>query len=296
VLRSTADDVDDVDDESLTRFMAARPRKRFGQHWLRSEKVLHQILTAAMLQKRDRVLEIGPGTGLLTRWLLPLVEAVVAIEVDRDLCKRLVQKFRDAENFLLLQGDVLELDWQRHLQDFPQFQQPNKVVANIPYYITGPILEQLLGTIAAPNPQPFDTLVLLTQKEVADRICAKPGSRNVGALTVRMQYLANCEFICHVPAKAFEPPPKVDSAVIRITPRPAPVAAQQPQQLESLVKLGFATKRKMLRNNLKGMMDRDRITEILEELQINPQARAEDLSLTDWVTLSNRLAAEVSPK
>ena len=91
--------------------MATRPRKQFGQHWLRSEKALHRILTAAELVESDRVLEIGPGTGILTRWLLPLVESVVAIEIDTDLCKKLVQTFREADNFLLLQGDVLELDW-----------------------------------------------------------------------------------------------------------------------------------------------------------------------------------------
>lgn len=270
----------------------AQPRKRFGQHWLRSEKVLHQILTAAQLTESDRVLEIGPGTGILTRWLLPLVESVVAIEIDRDLCKRLVQTFRDAQNFLLLQGDVLELDWAAQLEQFERFQSPNKVVANIPYYITGPILERLLGTIANPNPDPFETIVLLVQKEVAERICAKPGNKSFGALSVRIQYLAQADFICTVPAKAFQPPPKVDSAVVRLTPRPFPTAVNQPRQMETLVKIGFATKRKMLRNNLKGLLDRDRSLDLFEQLDISPQARAEDVSVAQWVALSNRLSSE----
>lgn len=275
--------------------MATKARKQFGQHWLRSEKALHRILTAAELEPRDRVLEIGPGTGVLTRWLLPLVESVVAIEIDRDLCKKLVQKFREAKNFLLLQGDVLELDWQAHLQAQPQFQRPNKVVANIPYYITGPILEQLLGTIAAPNPQPYDLIVLLVQKEVAERLCAKPGTRSFGALSVRVQYLADCEFVCDVPAKSFQPPPKVDSAVVRLRPRPIDPVAIHPRKLETLIKLGFATKRKMLRNNLKGILERDRLTALLEDLGVNPQARAEDLSVAKWVALSNCITEDLTP-
>lgn len=282
--------------------MAPRPRKQFGQHWLRSEKILHQIVAAAELKSDnqlqgnptaakspDRILEIGPGTGLLTRQLLPQAQAVVAVEIDFDLCRLLVEKFKQAENFLLLQGDFLTLDLQANLAPFPSFQNPNKVVANIPYYITGPILEKLLGTITKPAAKPFDSIVLLVQKEVADRLYARPGSRNFGALSVRVQYLAECELVCPVPAKAFHPPPKVDSAVVRLKPRPTQPAADNPQNLEILVKAGFATKRKMLRNNLKSLVDRDRLTSILEELALNPQARAEDLGVAEWVALSNRL-------
>ena len=175
------------------------------------------------------------------------------------------------------------------LENFPVFQHPNKVVANIPYNITGPILEKLLGTIAQPNPNPLDSIVLLLQKEVAERICARPSSRAFGALTVRVQYLADCQQICTVPAAAFYPPPKVDSAVIRIQPRPSQPAANNPRQLDTLVKLGFATKRKMLRNNLQSVIDRDRLNDLLESLDLNPQSRAEDLSVAHWVALSNKL-------
>jgi 16S rRNA (adenine1518-N6/adenine1519-N6)-dimethyltransferase len=269
--------------------MTNLPRKQFGQHWLRSDTVLRRIVQAAELQKSDRLLEIGPGTGILTRQLLPQVASLVAVEVDRDLCKSLVRTFQTAENFLLLQGDILTLDLSAHLTNFPQWQDPNKVVANIPYYITGPILERLLGTIAHPNPQPFDSLVLLVQKEVGDRLCAKPGSRTFGALSVRVQYLATCEQICPVPAKAFQPPPKVDSAVIRIQPRAIECPAEDPQHLETLVKLGFSAKRKMLKNNLKSVLEGDRLSAILQDLKINPQARAEDLGVTEWVALSDRI-------
>lgn len=268
-------------------------RKQFGQHWLRSDTALRQIVAAAELQPSDRLLEIGPGTGILTRQLLPLAAAVVAVEIDRDLCQGLAKSLGSCPNFLLLQGDILSLDLAQHLAAFPNFQNPNKVVANIPYNITGPILELLLGTIANPNPNPFDSIVLLIQKEVAERLCAKPGSRTFGALSVRVQYLASCEWICHVPAKAFQPPPKVDSAVVRLKPRPIATPAVNPRKLDRLVKLGFATKRKMLRNNLKSVVERDRLTTLLEQLQLDPQVRAEDLSVEQWVALSNLLIEEI---
>jgi 16S rRNA (adenine1518-N6/adenine1519-N6)-dimethyltransferase len=269
-----------------------QPRKQFGQHWLKSEKVLDAIVKAAESTTDDRILEIGPGTGILTRRLLPLVQSLVAVEIDRDLCKLLAQQLGKRENFLLLQGDFLTLDLSSNLTAFPSFQNPNKVVANIPYNITGPIIEKLLGTIAKPNPQPFDSIVLLIQKEVAERLYAQPESRAFGALSVRVQYLAQCELICLVPAAAFYPPPKVDSAVVRLRPQLIEIPANDPKKLENLVKLGFSAKRKMLRNNLQPIIERERLTNLLEQLEINPQVRAEDLSVNQWVTLSNLVFAD----
>ncbi|MBD2090249.1 16S rRNA (adenine(1518)-N(6)/adenine(1519)-N(6))-dimethyltransferase RsmA [Microcoleus sp. FACHB-1515] len=266
-----------------------QPRKQFGQHWLRSEKALNRIVESANLSGSDRVLEIGPGQGVLTRQLLDRAGAVVAVEIDRDLCQLLVKKLGEIENFLLLQSDFLAIDLDALLQNFPQFQQPNKVVANIPYNITGPILEKLLGTIARPNPRPFESIVLLVQLEVANRLCAKAGSRHFGALSVRVQALANCEQVSIVPAKAFYPPPKVDSAIVRLTPHPIDPTLKDPQWLDRLVRLGFATKRKMLRNNLQSVIERDRLVALLESLDLNPQVRAEDLSVADWIALSNQL-------
>ncbi len=269
--------------------MPPQTRKQFGQHWLKSEAALDAIVAAAAVKKGDRVLEIGPGTGILTRRLLPLAQAVLAVEIDRDLCKLLVEQLGKRDNFLLLQGDFLTMDLAGTLESFPNFQSPNKVVANIPYNITGPILEKLLGAIATPNPHPFDSIVLLVQKEVAERLSARPSSRAFGGLSVRVQYLADCEWICEVPARAFQPPPKVDSAVVRLTPRPTEPPANDPKRLDALVKMGFATKRKMLRNNLTSVMERDRLAHLLEELSLNSQVRAEDLSVANWVALSNRL-------
>ncbi|TAF04962.1 MAG: 16S rRNA (adenine(1518)-N(6)/adenine(1519)-N(6))-dimethyltransferase RsmA [Nostocales cyanobacterium] len=269
-----------------------QPRKQFAQHWLKSEKALNSIVKAAECQEDDRILEIGPGTGILTRRLLPLVNSLVAVEIDRDLCKLLVKQLGERENFLLLQGDFLALDVASQLTAFPKFQKQNKVVANIPYNITGPIIEKLLGTIANPNPEPFNSIVLLVQKEVAERLYAKPGSRTFGALSVRVQYLADCELICTVPAGAFYPPPKVDSAVVRLLPRQIEIPVNDPRKLENLVKLGFGAKRKMLRNNLQSVIDRDRLTQLLEQLNINPQVRAEDLSVAQWVSLVNQVTGD----
>ncbi|GAX45027.1 dimethyladenosine transferase [Tolypothrix sp. NIES-4075] len=266
-----------------------RPRKNFAQHWLKSEKALSAIVEAAECNQSDRILEIGPGTGILTRRLLPNVKSLVAVEIDRDLCKLLVKQLGKSDNFLLLQGDFLTLDLPSHLAAFEAFQNPNKVVANIPYNITGPIIEKLLGTIAKPNPQPFDSIVLLVQKEVAERLYAKPGSKAFGALSVRVQYLAECKLICPVPAAAFSPPPKVDSAVVRLVPYQIELPANDPRRLETLVKLGFGEKRKMLRNNLQSIVERTSLTQLLEKLEINPQARAEELSVSQWVALANQL-------
>ena len=266
-----------------------RPRKRFAQHWLRSDRALEAIITAADLKPDDRILEIGAGTGVLTRKLLEYdtLSSLLAVEIDRDLCKKLVKTFGKKDKFLLLQGDFLELDLAALVKDFPEFQNPNKVVANIPYNITGPILEKLLGKISQPVKLSYDLIVLLIQKEVAERLVAQPGCKQYGALSVKVQYLAQCELVCTVPAKAFYPPPKVDSAVVKLIPQKIAHPANDPCQLETLVKVGFANKRKMLRNNLKSLMEIEKLMALLEQLNINIQARAEDLSLQDWVNLSN---------
>ena len=272
-----------------------KTKKQFGQHWLRNEQVLDRIITAAKIAPTDRILEIGPGTGILTRRLIPAASAVVAVEIDRDLCALLVKKLGNVDNFLLLENDFLSLDVDSVLNDFPKFQNANKVVANIPYNITGPILEKLLGNIVHPAENPFESIVLLVQKEVGDRLYAKPSTKAFGALSIRVQYLAHCELICPVPARDFSPPPKVDSAVIRLTPRRLSIAEgrpwvnepNSPKVLDNLVRLGFGSRRKMLRNNLQGAIDREALTELLISMDINTEARAEDLSIEQWIHLSN---------
>jgi 16S rRNA (adenine1518-N6/adenine1519-N6)-dimethyltransferase len=264
-----------------------KTKKQFGQHWLRNEQVLDRIITAAKITPTDRILEIGPGTGILTRRLVAAASAVVAVEIDRDLCALLVKKMGNIDNFLLLENDFLGLDIDSNLSDFPKFQQANKVVANIPYNITGPILEKLLGNIVHPAERPFDSIVLLVQREVGDRLYAKPSTKAFGALSIRVQYLAHCELICPVPARDFSPPPKVDSAVIRLTPRKLELTPTSPKLLDNLVRLGFSTRRKMLRNNLQSAIDREALSALLVSLNISTETRAEDLSIEQWIQLSN---------
>lgn len=269
--------------------MKTRPRKRFGQHWLKSTAVLNQIIRAAELTSSDQILEIGPGKGVLTEKLLSQASRVIAVEIDRDLCVYLRKHFQQHSHFELVEDDFLHLPFGREESPMP-FQGVNKVVANIPYNITGPILDKLLGKIEQPSDHPLEYIVLLLQNEVAQRLAAEPGSKTFGSLSVRSQYLANCEVICKVPPSAFKPAPKVDSAVIRLTPRPFPKQASQPRWMGVLVKQGFSTRRKMLRNTLMSIVEKSTILPALESIGASPEARAESLSVEQWVQLSEILS------
>lgn len=277
--------------------MTFRPRKRFGQHWLHHEPTLRAIVAAADIQGNDRLWEIGPGMGVLTKQLLATESPVLAVELDRDLCVKLRKKLGQRPNFLLLEGDVLKLNFPELLKDFSDFWPPNKVVANIPYNITSPILELLLGTIAEPrssrdslaNTSGLETIVLLVQKEIAERLTAQPRTKAYGALSVRMQYLARIDWIVDVPPKAFTPPPKVDSAVIRLTPYGEDNLPGDRLLLDKIVRLGFASRRKMLRNNLKGVIPPEELAPLLEQLALPATARAEDLGVEQWLILTDFL-------
>ncbi|MEN9229380.1 MAG: 16S rRNA (adenine(1518)-N(6)/adenine(1519)-N(6))-dimethyltransferase RsmA [Thermostichus sp. DG02_5_bins_236] len=265
------------------------PRKRFGQHWLKDASVHEAILRAAHLDQAQAggdpiwVLEIGPGTGQLTQRLLACGVEVLAVEIDRDLCRLLHKRFADQPHFHLVEGDFLRL---------PLPKEPRLLVANIPYNLTSPILEKVLGSPAQPVQQ-FERIVLLVQKELAERLQATPGSKAYGAMSLRTRYLAECERICTVPPGAFKPPPKVESAVIRLSPRPAPTPAQDPRWFNRLIQQGFSTRRKKLVNALQGLVERDLLSAALTQLNLNPDARAEELDLPDWVALSDLLLDEV---
>jgi 16S rRNA (adenine1518-N6/adenine1519-N6)-dimethyltransferase len=239
------------------------------------------IARAAQLQPQDVVLEIGPGTGNLTRLLLPQVQLLWAVEVDRDLCDRFRRQGMPA-HFRLLEQDVLTLDLGK------LDPKPHKVVANIPYNITGEILRLLLGTIAQPNPL-FERVVLLVQAEIAERLTAQPSTKAYGALSVRVQYLADCTWVCAVPPQSFSPPPKVDSAVVCLAPRPPQRPARDPKLFDQLLTLGFATRRKMLRNTLSSVVSREHLLGLLQSFAINPNARAEDLAIPQWLDLVDAL-------
>lgn len=262
-------------------------RKRFGQHWLRDERVLDSILDAAELQDDDRVLEVGPGRGALTERLLRSSAAAVhAVELDRDLVAGLQERFGADPRFSLSEGDVLE-----DPLTFPDGGRASKVVANIPYNITGPLLERLIGRLDRPVDPPYGSLVLLVQQEVAQRIRARPGHTSFSALSVRMQLLARCESVCPVPPRCFQPPPKVQSEVIRLDPLPADQrpAPELCRRVETLLKQAFLARRKMLRNTIGGLLPPDQLQELAAGAGIDLQQRPQEVAPQCWVALARGL-------
>ena len=268
-------------------FSGHHARKRFGQHWLRDDSVLQRIVEAADLQASDRVLEVGPGRGALTERLLSAqVAAVHAIELDRDLVVGLKDRFAADHRFTLRQGDVLETPL-----DLEDGRIADKVVANIPYNITGPLLERLVGRLDRPVEPPYQRLVLLVQKEVAERIRARPGQSSFSALSVRMQLLARCRSVCPVPPRCFQPPPKVQSEVICLEPLPASERLEKTlaAKVESLLKQAFLARRKMLRNTLAGVADPDRLQSLAASAGFTLQQRPQELAPDTWVALARGL-------
>ena len=270
-------------------FAGHSARKRFGQHWLRDERILDRILEAAELAPGDRVLEVGPGRGALTERLLSSPAALVhAVELDRDLVAGLKERFSSRLQFSLCEGDVLDVPL-----TLPDGVLASKVVANIPYNITGPLLDRLIGRLDRPVDPPYQRLVLLLQKEVAERIRARPGHTSFSALSVRLQLLARCESVCPVPPRCFQPPPKVQSEVIRLDPLPA---EQRPdpelcRSVERLLKQAFLARRKMLRNTLSAVRPPQELKQLALDAGIDLQQRPQDVDPQNWVALARGLNA-----
>ncbi|MCT0208100.1 16S rRNA (adenine(1518)-N(6)/adenine(1519)-N(6))-dimethyltransferase RsmA [Synechococcus sp. CS-1332] len=268
-------------------FSGHRARKRFGQHWLTDPQILDRIVAAADLDGADHVLEVGPGRGALTERLLESPAAsLLAVELDRDLVVGLRQRFGDDGRFSLIEGDVLEL-----ALPCPERPIPTKVVANIPYNITGPLLEVLVGRLGRPAPCRFERLVLLVQQEVGQRIRARPGSSAFSALSVRMQLLARCSSVCTVPPRCFSPPPKVTSEVIVIEPVAAADLPPLDQALavESLLRRCFAGRRKMLRTSLAGLLPAPELLELATAAGVDLQQRPQELGPERWMALARAL-------
>ena len=268
-------------------FSGHTARKRFGQHWLRDAAVLDRILDAADLQPQDRVLEVGPGRGALTMRLLRSPTAAVhAVELDRDLVAGLREQFADDPRFSLSQGDVL-----KQPLDLPDQRPADKVVANIPYNITGPLLERLVGRLDRPAVPSYQRLVLLLQKEVAERIRARPGQSSFSALSVRMQLLATCRSICPVPPRCFQPPPQVQSEVIALDPFTAEqqLAPALAQRVESLLKMAFLSRRKMLRNSLATLAETIDLENLAAAAGVDLKQRPQEVAPQAWVALATGL-------
>ncbi len=247
------------------------PRK-LGQHFLRNAGILRRIAEAAAPEPVDTVVEIGPGKGALTGYLLERARRVVAVEVDRELVEGLRHRFSGVENLEILQADVLKTDLARYM--------PAVIAGNLPYYITSPILERVLQL----TPR-FPRAVLLVQKEVADRLTARPGRRTYGYLTVAAAVFAEVRVLCRVSPGSFSPPPKVESAVVILEPHPGPLVAEPARFLE-FVSTCFRGKRKTLKNNLRSLYPR--ISELPEA-----SLRAEQLSLQQFEKLYGALVRTV---
>ncbi|MFM8278514.1 MAG: 16S rRNA (adenine(1518)-N(6)/adenine(1519)-N(6))-dimethyltransferase RsmA [Cyanobium sp.] len=264
-------------------FSGHRPRKRFGQHWLVDPQVLQRIVAAAAIQPGEWLLEVGPGRGVLTQRLLASPAAgLVAVELDRDLAAGLRQRFGAEPRLRLVQGDALTVPLLT-----PAGRLPDKVVANIPYNITGPLLERLVGRLDQPPPQPFRRLVLLVQQEVGQRLTAAAGESAFSALTLRMALLARCQRVCEVPPRCFKPAPKVMSEVVLLEPL-APeerLAPERARRLDQLLRRCFAARRKMLRNSLAGLLPPEQLEAVSAAAGVDLNLRPQDLPLERWLAL-----------
>ncbi len=256
-----------------------RPRKRLGQHFLRSRRHVERMIEAIKPAAGDRVVEIGPGEGALTWPLLECLDELHAVEFDRDLLAHLAA--HNPGNLVLHEADALDFDFGALASDG----RPLRIAGNLPYNISTPLIFHLLKYSAGIRDMHF-----MLQKEVVERIAAEPGSKVYGRLSVMTQYHCDVRALFNVPPAAFHPPPKVDSAVVRMCPRPFPTVAQDPAVLSGLVRDAFGQRRKTLRNALSGWLDADEIA----AAGVDPGARAETLTVEQFVALANRASARRS--
>ncbi|WP_432822514.1 16S rRNA (adenine(1518)-N(6)/adenine(1519)-N(6))-dimethyltransferase RsmA [Trichloromonas sp.] len=264
--------------------MDHRPKKRFGQNFLHDRSVVDRIMAAADLQKTDQVLEIGPGLGALTDRMLPLVDRLHVMELDRDLIDGL--NARQASNLCVHSGDALRMDWDEVLGAGPV-----KLVANLPYNISSQVLFKLLD-----HRQLFARAVLMFQKEVGDRICAPPGNRDYGILSVFCQLWFDVRRVVTVPPGAFNPPPKVTSAVLAFEPLAQPrVPVTDEAFFRRVVKGAFAQRRKTLRNTLTSAgFGFDGLEQAMADIGIDSGRRGETLSLDEFARLAAALGKHLS--
>ncbi len=266
-----------------------RPRKGLGQNFLTDPFHLAKIIEVAGLTTEDTVLEIGPGPGSLTRLLAEAARRVIAVELDSQMVNLLKNEFSHLQNLTVIEADILQTNIETLVANVPGVaESPSfKVVANLPYYITSAVMRHLLET----TPRP-ERMVVTVQKEVAQRIVAEPGKMSV--LAVSVQFYGQPKLVHRIPAGVFYPPPKVDSAVVRIdTFAQPPLGVSDEKHFFRVVKAGFSQKRKQLKNSLAGGLRRPvpEIVMALKQANIDPTRRAETVSLTEWGRLVEVLDA-----
>ena len=264
-------------------------QKRFGQNFLIDAHVLEKIVSAAGITKDDCVLEIGPGIGTMTQYLAESAGQVIAVEIDTNLLPILTDTLKEYSNVKVINQDILKVDINELVKEYNNGR-PIKVVANLPYYITTPIIMGLFESNV-----PIDNITVMVQKEVADRMQVGPGSKDYGALSLAVQYYASPYIVANVPPNCFIPRPNVGSAEIRLTRyQEPPVQVKDPKLMFKLIRASFNQRRKTLQNGLNNSPEisfsKEEITKAIESLGVSPSVRGEALSLEQFAQLANYFA------
>ena len=264
-------------------------QKRFGQNFLIDAHVLEKIVSAAGITKDDCVLEIGPGIGTMTQYLAESAGQVIAVEIDTNLLPILTDTLKDYSNVKVINQDILKVDINELVKEYNNGR-PIKVVANLPYYITTPIIMGLFESGV-----PIDSITIMVQKEVAERMQVGPGSKDYGALSLAVQYYASPYIVANVPPNCFIPRPNVGSAVIRLTRyQEPPVQVKDPKLMFKLIRASFNQRRKTLQNGLNNSPEisfsKEEITKAIVSLGVSPSVRGEALSLEQFAQLANYFA------
>ena len=263
-------------------------QKRFGQNFLVDTHVLEKIIQAAGLTKEDLVLEIGPGIGTMTQYLAENAGRVMAVEIDSNLIPILKETLKDYDNVTVINEDILKVDVAALAEQY-NGGRPIKVVANLPYYITTPIIMGLFESQV-----PIDNITVMVQKEVAERMQAGPGTKNYGALSLAVQYYAEPYIVANVPPNCFIPRPSVGSAVIRLTRHgKKPVEVKDEKLMFALIRASFNQRRKTLQNSLNNSSElsfsKEEIGEAIEKMGLSPSVRGEALTLEQFAKLAEAL-------
>lgn len=261
--------------------------KTLGQNFLIDDNIIEKIIKGADITEEDYILEIGPGIGVMTSAMADIAKKVVAIEIDTSLLEVLDETLADYENIKIINGDVLKLDLNKIIEEEFNGKKP-KVVANLPYYVTTPIIMKLLEEDIN-----VSDIVVMVQKEVAQRIISKPSTKSYGVLSVAVQYYSSPSIICMVPRGVFMPKPNVDSSVIRLEIRKDPTLDIYSKDIFfKTLRAAFAMRRKTLLNTLSSSLkiSKDEIKSILEKCEIDPKRRGETLSISEFAKLSNIIA------
>lgn len=277
-----------------TRFIMKKynikANKNLGQNFLISQEVIEKIVSCSQITKEDLVIEIGPGLGTLTKYLLDKAGKVICIELDTKMLKILEDRFYLYNNFEIINNDVLKVDLKNIISTEKKNSRINnvKIVANLPYYITTPIIMKLLE-----EELELDSITVMIQKEVADRLIAIPGQKNTGAITYSVYYYATSEGILEVPNNSFVPEPEVTSKVIKLNIRKEPIVKpKDKEKMFKIIKYAFMQKRKTLLNSLtnnKVFNNKQQGIEILNNLHINENVRPEELTIEQFAEISDNL-------